>query len=93
MRILSFMLILIIGSYLSTHDVRRQLEVAKLKNDFVSTVSHELKTPLTSIRLLAERLLKLKPGEEAKQREYHRLILTQSYHLSHLIGNILDFFG
>jgi len=91
MIILALLLILIIGSYLSTHDVRRQLEVAKLKNDFVSTVSHELKTPLTSIRLLAERLLKLKATEGAKQKEYHNLIFTQSYHLSHLIGNILDF--
>ncbi|MCQ9208789.1 MAG: HAMP domain-containing histidine kinase [Omnitrophica bacterium] len=91
MIIFALLLILIIGSYLSTHDVRRQLEVARLKSDFVSTVSHELKTPLTSIRLLAERLLKLKPEEGAKQKEYHSLIFTQSYHLSHLIGNILDF--
>ena len=91
MIIFALLLILIIGSYLSTHDVQRQLEVAKLKSDFVSTVSHELKTPLTSIHLLAERLLKLKPEESAKQKEYQGLILTQSYRLSHLIGNILDF--
>jgi signal transduction histidine kinase len=91
MVIFALLLILILGSYLSAHDVQRKLEVAKLKNDFVSTVSHELKTPLTSIRLLAERLLKLGPGEIAKQREYHSLIFTQSYRLSHLIGNILDF--
>ena len=91
MIIFALLLILIIGSYLSTHDVQRQLEVAKLKSDFVSTVSHELKTPLTSIRLLAERLLKLPPEEGAKRKEYHKLIFSQSYHLSHLIGNILDF--
>ncbi len=91
MIIFALLLILIIGSFLSTHDVQRQLEVAKLKSNFVSTVSHELKTPLTSIRLLAERLLKLRPEEGAKQKEYHKLILTQSYRLSHLIGNILDF--
>lgn len=40
---------------------------------------------------MLKRLLKLKPEERAKQKEYHSLILTQSYHLSHLIGNILDF--
>jgi len=91
MIIFSLILILIIGSYLSTHDVQRQLEVAKLKSDFVSTVSHQLKTPLTSIRLLAERLLKLKPEEVDKQKEYHSLILAQSHQLSHLIANILDF--
>jgi signal transduction histidine kinase len=89
--IFALLLILIIASYLSKHNMRRQLEVAKLKSDFVSTVSHELKTPLTSIRLLAERLLKLDPQETEKQKEYYGLILTQSYHLGHLISNILDF--
>ncbi len=91
MVIFALLLILIIASYLSRHDVQKQLEVAKLKSDFVATVSHELKTPLTSIRLLAERLLKLAPEDQAKQKEYHGLILAQSYQLSHLIANILDF--
>lgn len=91
MIIFALLLILVIGSYLSTHDLQRQLELARLKDDFVSTVSHELKTPLTSIRLLAERLVKLPPEEAAKHKEYHSLILTQSYRLSHLINNILDF--
>ena len=91
MVILALLLILLIGSYLSTHDVQKQLEITRLKSDFVSTVSHELKTPLTSIRLLAERLVKLTPEEIAKQKEYHNLILEQSHRLSHLINNILDF--
>lgn len=91
MVIVSLLLILIIGSYLSTRDTQRQLELAQLKSEFVSTISHEFKTPLTSIRLLAERLLKLKPEEKEKRREYHNLILTQSYRLSYLISNVLDF--
>lgn len=91
MIIFALLVILIIGSFLSTHNMQRQLEVAKLKSDFVSTVSHELKTPLTSIRLLAERLLKLSPEEGIKEKEYLSLILGQSHHLSHLISNILDF--
>lgn len=91
MVIFSLILILFIGSYLSTHNMQRQLEVTQLKNDFISAVSHELKTPLTSIRLLAERLVKLAPEDREKQKEYHNLILKQSYRLSHLIENILDF--
>lgn len=91
MIIFALLLILLMGSYLSTRDVQRQMEVARLKSDFVSAVSHELKTPLTSIRLLAERLVKLAPEEIEKYKEYHQLILAQSYHLSHLINNILDF--
>jgi signal transduction histidine kinase len=91
MVIFSLLLILILGSFLSTQNMQKQLEVTRLKSEFVSTVSHELKTPLTSIRLLAERLLVLKPEEIEKQKEYLNLIFTQSYYLSHLIGNILDF--
>ena len=91
MIIFSLVIILILGSYLSSHDMQRQIELARLRNDFVSTVSHELKTPLTSIRLLTERLMNLKPEEAQKQKEYHKLILAQSYQLSYLISNILDF--
>ncbi len=91
MVIFALVLILIIGSYLSTQNLQRQMEVTKLKSDFVSAVSHELKTPLSAIRLLAERLVKLSPEENLKQKEYISLILKQSYHLSHLISNILDF--
>lgn len=91
MLIFALFLILFIGSYLSTRDMQRQLEVARLKSDFVSNVSHELKTPITSIRLLAERLVNLSPAEIAKQKEYYNIILTQSYRLTHLINNVLDF--
>jgi signal transduction histidine kinase len=91
MIIVALLLILIIGTYLSVQDMQRQLGVVKLKNDFVSTVSHELKTPLTSVRLLAERLVKLSPEDYAMQKQYHGLILAQSYRLSYLIANILDF--
>lgn len=91
MVIFSLLLILLLGSYLSTQNMQKELEVTRLKNEFISTVSHELKTPLTSIRLLAERLSSLKPEESGKQKEYLDFILSQSYYLTHLIGNILDF--
>ncbi|MCM8800570.1 MAG: HAMP domain-containing histidine kinase [Candidatus Omnitrophica bacterium] len=91
MIVFSLILILIIASLLSSKNIQRELELTKLKNEFVSVVSHELKTPLTSIRLLAERLTRLSPEELDKQKEYLNIILTQSYRLSHLIENILDF--
>jgi len=91
MVIVSLLIILVLGSYLSAQNIQKEIEVTRLKNEFVSTVSHELKTPLASIRLLAERLLKLTASDTEKQKEYLQLILKQSYHLSHLIGNILDF--
>ncbi len=91
MVVVALVVILIISSYLSSRDMQRQMELTSLKNDFVSNVSHELKTPLTSIRLLAERLSHLEPGDREKQKEYYNLILSQSLRLSYLINNILDF--
>jgi len=91
MIVFSLFVILVVSSYLSTRDVQKQIEITKLKSDFISTVSHELKTPLTSIRLLTERLLKLDPYEIDKQRDYHHLIFTQTCRLNNLIDNILDF--
>ncbi|MCU0666377.1 MAG: HAMP domain-containing histidine kinase [Candidatus Omnitrophica bacterium] len=88
--IFALVLIMATGSYLSSQDIQRQMEISKLKNNFVSTVSHELKTPLTAIRLLAERLVN-NPQEADKQSQYHLHILQQSYYLSSLISNILDF--
>jgi signal transduction histidine kinase len=89
--IYTLVVILVLGTFLSTRDMQRSLEFLRLKNDFISTVSHELKTPLASIRLLAERLPKLGPNEQDKQKEYYEHILAQSFRLKHLIENILDF--
>jgi len=89
--IMALFLILVLGSFLSAQNMQRQLEVTRLKSEFISTVSHELKTPLTSIRLLAERLLNPGSEQSGKQKEYLNLILKQSCYLSYLIGNTLDF--
>ncbi|MDD3117655.1 MAG: HAMP domain-containing sensor histidine kinase [Victivallales bacterium] len=71
---------------------RREIVVAGQKTSFVAYVSHELKTPLTSIRMYAEMLHdhpdRLPPE---KQRRYLEVILSESERLSRLIANILDF--
>ncbi len=71
--------------------VRRELAVAQMKSDFVSGVSHEFKTPLTSIRMFAEMLETGRAATEEKRREYHRLIHRESLRLSRLVENVLDF--
>jgi len=66
-------------------------ELNKMKSDFVSNVSHELKTPLTSIKMFAE-LLKDKAGcESEKSQEYLEIIEGESDRLKRLIDNVLDF--
>ncbi len=68
----------------------RQLRLNELKSNFVSSVSHELRAPIASMRLLAENLESDKvPG--ARQRDYFRLIVQECRRLSSLIENVLDF--
>jgi signal transduction histidine kinase len=70
----------------------RARELAQLKSDFVSTVSHELKTPLTSIRMFAEMLEQgVAKGDPAKMQRYHGVIVQESQRLGLLIANLLDY--
>jgi two-component system sensor histidine kinase VicK len=64
---------------------------AERRNNFVAAVSHELKTPLTAIRMYGEMLRDGLVPSEAKRDEYHRQITTESERLSRLINNVLEF--
>ncbi|HRQ63394.1 MAG TPA: ATP-binding protein [Xanthomonadaceae bacterium] len=66
-----------------------QLRLARQQQDFVAAVSHELKTPLTSIRMYGE-LLREGWVPEDKRREYYAYIHDESERLSRLIGNVLQ---
>ncbi|HWW01759.1 MAG TPA: HAMP domain-containing sensor histidine kinase [Candidatus Acidoferrum sp.] len=80
-----------IGSWLIVADLNRQLRLARQKTDFVSNVSHELKTPLTSIRMFSELLAEEHVIEPAKQRSYLGIITAETARLTRLINNVLDF--
>jgi signal transduction histidine kinase len=67
------------------------VEFAERRGNFVAAVSHELKTPLTAIRMYAEMLRDGLVPNEAKQREYFASITTESERLSRLINNVLEF--
>jgi signal transduction histidine kinase len=69
----------------------RQLRLSEMKSNFVSSVSHELRAPIASVRLLAESLEQGKVAETAKQQEYFRFISQECRRLSSLIENVLDF--
>ena len=87
------LLIIVIGfgGWLIVSEARRQMLVARQKTDFVSNVSHELKTPLTSIRMFSEMLAEGRVEEPEKQREFSRLIALESSRLTRLIHNVLSF--
>jgi signal transduction histidine kinase len=79
------------GGSLIAADVRRQVRLAQQKTDFVSNVSHELKTPLTSIRMFADLLAEKRVPDEERQATYLRIIAAEAARLTRLINNVLDF--
>lgn len=79
------------GWYFVSADTRRQLALAQKKTDFVSNVSHELKTPLTSIRMFADLLAEDRVKEPEKRERYLRIISGESERLTRLVNNVLDF--
>lgn len=66
-----------------------QINLARQQRDFVSAVSHELKTPLTSIRMYSE-MLKEGWADEEKKKTYYEYIHDESERLSRLISNVLQ---
>ncbi|MCH8016864.1 MAG: HAMP domain-containing histidine kinase [Acidobacteria bacterium] len=84
-----FLSVLFLGGFLGVYRLTvKQMELAQKKSDFVSAVSHELKTPLTAIRMYGEMLME---GwvEEEKKEGYYQQIHDESVRLSRLIQNVL----
>lgn len=82
---------LIFGSYITARTVRRELEVARMRADFVSTVSHEFRSPLTGIRQLGEMLVDGRVRDEGRRQQYYGMIVRESERLGRLVENVLDF--
>ncbi len=68
-----------------------RLAFAERRSNFAAAVSHELKTPLTAIRMYAEMLRDDMVPDEAKRREYYRSITAEAERLSRLINNVLEY--
>jgi signal transduction histidine kinase len=78
------------GSFLIWQAHRNMLD-AQQKTSFVSNVSHELKTPLTTIRMYTELLHQDRIKDPEKKKNYLQVILTESERLTRLVNNVLDF--
>jgi signal transduction histidine kinase len=85
------LIVLTFGAALITRTIAHEMEVLKIKSDFVSSVSHEFKTPLTSIRTLIERLQDGKVKEKSKMKQYFSVIAQDTDKLARMVGNILNF--
>jgi signal transduction histidine kinase len=80
----------VFGGYLLWRDVDREMRIAALRSQFVSSVSHELKTPLTAIRMFAE-TLQLNRVDARTHTEYLDTIVNETERLTRLLNNVLDF--
>lgn len=78
------------GTFLFFQARRATLEASQ-KTDFLSNISHELKTPLTTIRMYAELLEEGRVADESKQKRYFHTIGAETQRLARLVNNILQF--
>ncbi len=89
--ILTLVVVLTFGAVLIARTIGHEIEILKLKSDFVSSVSHEFKTPLTSIKALSERLQADKVIDSARMKQYFSLISQNAEQLTRLVKNLLNF--
>jgi signal transduction histidine kinase len=82
-------IVLVGGCFMLLRLGQRQLALARQQQDFVSAVSHELKTPLTSIRMYGE-MLREGWADEAKRKSYYDFIFHEAERLTRLINNVLQ---
>jgi len=79
------------GAYFLWRDVGRELRMAEMRSQFIASVSHELKTPLTAIRIFAETLRMGRLKDSQAKTEYLDTIVNESHRLTRLLNNVLDF--
>ena len=84
-----FILILMAGFWKIQQSIGKEIELSKRQNNFMLSVTHELKTPLTSIQLVLQTLMKRKLKEEDKEDLLSKA-LSANQRLAVLIDNILN---
>lgn len=89
--ILVMVMILGFGVAITGRIIAHEKEVLRIKSDFISSISHEFKTPITSIAALTERLLEGSVKDPRRRKEYYTRIAQDTGNLGHLVENILDF--
>ncbi|MBI4325639.1 MAG: HAMP domain-containing histidine kinase [Chloroflexi bacterium] len=83
--------VIVLVSLLAAHFVRAQVRLSRLKNELISTVTHELKTPLAGMRAIVDTLLANRYRDSAQLHSYLEMLSQETQRLSHLIDNFLSF--
>ncbi|MEO8029141.1 MAG: HAMP domain-containing sensor histidine kinase, partial [Bryobacteraceae bacterium] len=82
---------LILGTYFIARAIRRETETLRMQSDFVSAVSHEFRSPLTSMRQLSEILALGRVPSEERRQLYYETLVKESTRLQRLIETLLNF--
>jgi signal transduction histidine kinase len=85
------LLLVLTGTYAMHRGVSRELQVARLQSDFVSAVSHEFRSPLTSLRGIAELLVNDRLPDESRRRQSYVFLERETGRLQRLVEDLLDF--
>ena len=86
------MLVFVWGaSYFIARAIRREAQVARLQSDFVAAVSHEFRSPLTTVRQMAEMLENDRLPSEDRRRKYYGVIASEAARLQRLVETLLNF--
>ncbi len=83
--------IILIGLFTIYQSARAVVALSERRSRFVSSVTHELKTPLTNIRMYIEMLEQGIARDHMREQEYFRILGSESSRLSRLINNVLEF--
>jgi len=89
--LLGIAIMILSGIVMTLRAATHEAETVRLRSDFVSNVTHELKTPLSLIRLFGETMESDQWTDDGKRREFSRIIARESRRLTYLIDNVLDF--
>ncbi len=84
-------LAILLGGLLTLGELLRRWRKTEIKEEFISHLVHDLKRPLTSIRMFSEMLENDRVQSEEKRKEYYRIISAESEKLDQLAQNVLDF--
>jgi len=80
-----------VGFLMTARAIRVQARLAELRSDFVATVTHNLKAPITSIRILGETLARRTDHADSGVRKYGMMLVQETWQLARLVDNLLAY--
>jgi len=89
--IVTMVVFLLLGTYFIARAIRREIEVSRMQSDFVAAVSHEFRSPLTSMRQLSELLALGRIPSEDRRQTYYETLVREATRLQRLVEALLNF--